>query len=112
VLMWEIFTYGAVPYNEIPNNKEVITEVLNGIRLNQPPDCPDEIYHIMQSCWATKPEDRPNFVDILEKLHLTPEENLVQLEGSPSAVHYRKTPTNDMIRYYPPAQESPNVAYN
>jgi len=113
VLMWEIFTHGAHPYNEIPYNNEVIDEVLNGKRLKQPPDCPDEIYHIMQSCWAKNPEDRPTYVDILEKLHLTPEENLVQLEGSPSASHsfYGKTPANKDPSY-PATQVSPHVSYN
>jgi len=110
VLMWEIFTHGAVPYNEIPNNKEVVTEVLNGKRLKQPPDCPDEIYHIMQSCWTEKPEDRPPLVFIFEKLHLTPEENSVQFEGSPSAVQfYEKTPARK-IPYYADTRVSPNIA--
>jgi len=84
-------------------------EVLNGKRLKQPPDCPDEIFQIMQSCWAEKPEDRPTYVDIFEQLHLTPEENLVQLVGSPSTVHYAKTPAN-RIPFSEDTQVSPNIA--
>lgn len=42
----------------------VIDEVSQGKRLEQPLDCPDEIYTLMKSCWSQEPEQRPTFVEV------------------------------------------------
>ena len=51
VVMWEIFEYGAVPYGQLMNNKEVVEAVLSGTRLQQPFNCSDEVFAIMIECW-------------------------------------------------------------
>lgn len=35
-----------------------------GHRMNQPHNCPDEIYFLMMQCWQDNPEKRWTFVDI------------------------------------------------
>jgi len=64
VVLWEIFTLGALPYSEL-SNKEVITKVQNGHRLSKPTaNCPSEIYELMQRCWKDDPSERPSFNQI------------------------------------------------
>eukprot|EP01117_Protostelium_nocturnum_P015053 TRINITY_DN5799_c0_g1_i1.p1 TRINITY_DN5799_c0_g1~~TRINITY_DN5799_c0_g1_i1.p1 ORF type:complete len:1220 (+),score=385.00 TRINITY_DN5799_c0_g1_i1:201-3860(+) len=60
VVMWEIFNLGGIPYKAMVN-KDVVTFVLGGGRLEQPVRCPQEVYAIMLKCWCDKPEDRPSF---------------------------------------------------
>ncbi|XP_022255654.1 BDNF/NT-3 growth factors receptor-like [Limulus polyphemus] len=57
VLLWEVFTYGRQPWYE-SSNIEVIQHVTCGRRLVKPDACPQDIYHLMQGCWAHEPENR------------------------------------------------------
>lgn len=43
------------------SNGEVMTSVQRGYRMPKPENCPAELYEIMNSCWKSKPEDRPTF---------------------------------------------------
>jgi len=43
VTMWEIFSYGKMPYPGL-SNRETVDDVLKGYRLQIPKDCPNEIY--------------------------------------------------------------------
>jgi len=64
VVMWEIFSYGTIPYYGIPNER-VIEKVTNeGYVLPLPKNCSKEIYQWMLNCWNQEPEQRPSF-DIL-----------------------------------------------
>ncbi|NP_001360730.1 Putative tyrosine-protein kinase F09A5.2 [Caenorhabditis elegans] len=60
VLLFEIFSMGDVPYPTI-QQVDMLEHLLAGGRLSQPLKCPNEIFNIMQKCWAEKPEDRPEF---------------------------------------------------
>eukprot|EP00730_Choanoeca_flexa_P006600 TRINITY_DN12184_c0_g4_i3.p1 TRINITY_DN12184_c0_g4~~TRINITY_DN12184_c0_g4_i3.p1 ORF type:complete len:1062 (+),score=192.41 TRINITY_DN12184_c0_g4_i3:111-3296(+) len=64
VTLWEIFSWGAVPYKDIPHD-EVIGKVLKGVRLSQPETMPAILYLLCKRCW--KPE-RPRFSTISEFL--------------------------------------------
>ena len=58
--MWEIFTIGAKPYQNLQNTD--VAEYLNtGNRLPRPINCPSVIYDVMFLCWAENPKDRPSF---------------------------------------------------
>lgn len=63
VMCYEIFTFGAVPYPAL-TNIEMLEFLRAGNRLEQPPDCPKEIYEIMLSCWREQPLERPTFKEI------------------------------------------------
>ena len=67
VLLWELFTYGKIPYAELPN-QDVLKHVTNGNRLEKPPLCPDDIYDVMTQCWNVHPNERPTFKAISDSL--------------------------------------------
>ncbi|KAL1518252.1 hypothetical protein ABEB36_001900 [Hypothenemus hampei] len=67
ILLWEIMKMGFMPYTGC-SNREVMDLVVRGGRLERPENCPPPIYAIMYSCWLPKPEDRPNFGTLLERL--------------------------------------------
>uniref|UniRef100_A0A3B5LBP3 Tyrosine-protein kinase receptor TYRO3 n=1 Tax=Xiphophorus couchianus TaxID=32473 RepID=A0A3B5LBP3_9TELE len=72
VTMWEIMTRGQTPYPGVENS-EIYEFLIKGERLKKPPDCREDIYEIMHSCWSPVPKCRPSFPQLvaqLEALHL------------------------------------------
>ncbi|XP_018396574.1 PREDICTED: ALK tyrosine kinase receptor [Cyphomyrmex costatus] len=67
VLLWEIMSFGYMPYTGCAN-REVMTMVQYGGRLEKPAGCPDPIYGIMTRCWLPQPDDRPSFSTIAERI--------------------------------------------
>eukprot|EP00116_Pleurobrachia_bachei_P004717 sb/3464979/ len=67
VLMWEIYSFGRVPYPRIPLH-EVLEKVQNGYRMDKPEGCPDAMYNIMKKCWSSRAADRPTFATIKPNL--------------------------------------------
>ncbi|MBN3298805.1 TYRO3 kinase, partial [Amia calva] len=67
VTMWEIITRGQTPYPGVENS-EIYEYLIKGGRLKQPPDCLDDIYDIMYSCWSPNPKTRPGFPFLIEQL--------------------------------------------
>ncbi|XP_054163602.1 proto-oncogene tyrosine-protein kinase ROS-like isoform X2 [Oppia nitens] len=67
VLLYEVLSLGEQPY-QIKSHIQVLEYVRCGGILEQPINCPDEIYRLMKRCWIYDPEDRPNFFDCLEEL--------------------------------------------
>lgn len=67
VVLWEIGTLGAFPYERHPDS--YIQQFLqNGGRLERPEICTDEMYDLMQKCWTETPDDRPTFRELVNKL--------------------------------------------
>uniref|UniRef100_A0A3B4B9U6 Tyrosine-protein kinase n=1 Tax=Periophthalmus magnuspinnatus TaxID=409849 RepID=A0A3B4B9U6_9GOBI len=69
VLLYEIITYGKMPYPG-KYNTDIVTAlslIQRGYRMPQPVNCPSELYNIMLSCWKDKPQDRPTF-DYLQSI--------------------------------------------
>lgn len=67
VLSWEVLTFGQQPY-QARTNIEVLHFVRSGGQLEQPENCPQDIFELMKKCWCTSPEDRPSFSTILKQL--------------------------------------------
>ncbi|XP_073327162.1 protein-tyrosine kinase 6b [Pagrus major] len=67
VLLYEITTYGGVPYPAL-SNQEVFQQVANGYRMPAPSKCPNFLYQIMLKCWSTEPADRPDFKSLKVQL--------------------------------------------
>nr|XP_006820692.1 PREDICTED: macrophage colony-stimulating factor 1 receptor-like [Saccoglossus kowalevskii] len=67
VVLWEIITLGASPYPGI-SGKRLLKMLKTGHRMEQPDNCPQEIYHIMRSCWQAAANDRPSFTQLREQL--------------------------------------------
>ena len=68
MVLYEIFSWGKIPYVGW-SNKETIENLKQGERLEQPNDCPDEIYKIMLNCWNLNPVARPSMEELCELLN-------------------------------------------
>ncbi|KAL5471296.1 hypothetical protein EMCRGX_G029394 [Ephydatia muelleri] len=67
VVLWEMFTYGAIPYGRLPaaNSCDSLANYLKrGERLAQPPNCSDDLYQLMLRCWNENVDLRPSFSDL------------------------------------------------
>ncbi|VDN27668.1 unnamed protein product [Cylicostephanus goldi] len=71
VTMWEVFSYGELPFAEL-NNFEMVSYAMAGMRPPMPKSCPKPIYELMQRCWATDPEQRITPEELLLDPCLTP----------------------------------------
>lgn len=60
-------SFGYMPYTGCAN-REVMSMVTSGGRLEKPAGCPDPIYGIMTRCWHPRPEERPSFATIVERI--------------------------------------------
>ncbi|XP_043072567.1 tyrosine-protein kinase CSK isoform X1 [Puntigrus tetrazona] len=67
VLLWEIYSFGRVPYPRIPL-KEVVPRVEKGYKMDAPDGCPAAVYDLMKQCWTLDPAGRPSFRLLREKL--------------------------------------------
>jgi len=63
VVLWEMFSYGLVPYFPM-SNAEVFEKVPKGLRLSIPEKCPEDIYSLMLACWEEEINLRPNFKNL------------------------------------------------
>ena len=63
VLMYEMFTFGTVPY-ETMNNDELVIFLQSGARLECPPNINNELCEIMLACWKKDPTQRPSFIEL------------------------------------------------
>jgi len=75
----DVFSFAVVLYEIISQESpwkdvgpmQAVRNVLNGIRMAIPRNCPASIKKLMEKCWAQNPEERPNFqriCDYLDKL--------------------------------------------
>ncbi|VDM95361.1 unnamed protein product [Thelazia callipaeda] len=84
VLLWEIFSYGRVPYPRIDNVagyrklkkyhfqpiQDVVRHIEKGYRMESPEGCPSEISRLMNDVWMLEPSARPSFSTVLQRLKL------------------------------------------
>jgi FMS-like tyrosine kinase 1 len=76
--LWEIFTLGGTPYPGLPT-EQLLDYLSEGNRMNQPQNCPLEMYTIMRDCWIDAPEQRPDFVAIAERIGKILEKNVTKV---------------------------------
>nr|XP_036233376.1 uncharacterized protein DDB_G0283357 isoform X2 [Bactrocera oleae] len=67
ILLWEIYSFGRVPYPRIPLN-DVVKHVEVGYKMEAPEGCPPEIYEMMRQAWDLNPSKRPTFSELKVKL--------------------------------------------
>ena len=60
VLIWEVLSYGELPFQEV-TNMDMQRHVLGGGRLKEPAKCPSDLFKVAQLCWKIPAADRPNF---------------------------------------------------
>lgn len=72
--LWEIFTFGKRPYENVPV-REIPVLLEKGERLLQPNACSIELYMLMTKCWMSDADKRPKFevlVNALSEMAATP----------------------------------------
>ncbi|XP_061393694.1 serine-rich adhesin for platelets [Musca vetustissima] len=67
ILLWEIYSFGRVPYPRIPLT-DVVKHVEVGYKMEAPEGCPPEIYEMMRQAWDLNPAKRPTFAELKVKL--------------------------------------------
>ncbi|NWH24055.1 CSK kinase, partial [Grus americana] len=67
ILLWEIYSFGRVPYPRIPL-KYVVPGVEKGYKMDAPDGCPAVVYEVMKKCWTLDPGHRPSFHQLREQL--------------------------------------------
>jgi serine/threonine protein kinase len=69
VLMYEVFSYGKIPYRSMTSDDKILSFLKSGRRLERPEAADEEIYRIMLKCWEEELEDRPRFEHLTNWLH-------------------------------------------
>ena len=86
VLLWEIYSFGRVPYPRIPL-ADVVKHVEKGYRMEAPEGCPKSIYDVMKKAWRMETDERPSFRDVRMALELLQSEiNSDALDSPPGRV--------------------------
>lgn len=67
VCMWEIMSQGQQPFFWL-ENRDVINQLEQGIRLPKPDKCPPALYSLMTRCWSYDPGERPSFTELVIKI--------------------------------------------
>ncbi|KAB1257135.1 Tyrosine-protein kinase CSK [Camelus dromedarius] len=67
ILLWEIYSFGRVPYPRIPL-KDVVPRVEKGYKMDAPDGCPPAVYEVMKNCWHLDSATRPSFLQLREQL--------------------------------------------
>jgi len=72
--MWEIFSYGMIPYYGLSNIEVIEKVTIEGYRLPSPANCPKEIYQWMLDCWNDETVQRPSFQQLYDRIEAKWEE--------------------------------------
>ncbi|PRP78865.1 hypothetical protein PROFUN_01038 [Planoprotostelium fungivorum] len=67
VVVWEILTVSE-PFPGINPVEAAIMIIQQGVRPEMPQDTPEDLYSIMNNCWAFDPAYRPDFSQIIQTL--------------------------------------------
>ena len=67
VVVWELFTYGELPFEDKPDN-QVMELVLHQGRLRKPTKCSNAVFEVVRSCWSEEPQSRSSFYDLHESM--------------------------------------------
>ena len=67
ITMWEIYTFGELPYF-LFDNQDIRMQIVKGVTLDIPERCPISLHGIIKQCWKLNPEDRCSFQDIVSVL--------------------------------------------
>lgn len=67
VLLWEIMTFGSLPYGIYSHP---IKQITRGTILAQPNDCPDKVYELMIKCWRRCASERVTMSEMKKKLKI------------------------------------------
>lgn len=67
VVLYEIFTVGGSPYPGI-NGRDIPNKLQKGYRMPKPKHVEKKLYQLMVQCWQVRPNDRPTFSVLKDKI--------------------------------------------
>ena len=91
IVLWEIFTFGTQPYDNILN-EDVVPHILKPEILKQPTGCPDSMYEIMKHCWCYHSKNRPKAEELVEQLQFEAARDRIK---SPRTMHRAQLPQHN-----------------
>ena len=100
VTLWEIYTFGELPYHQF-NNQDVRMKIVNGVTLDIPERCPKSLNQIMKQCWKLNPEDRCSFQDIVSVLTVVHDDNIGPVAESNDSNDSSKDSLNTIFQILP-----------
>jgi len=73
----DVFSFGMVLYEFITheppfkglNPLQIVSAIGSEDYPALPPDTPEDLVQLTEDCWKTEPEDRPDFEEIVKRLH-------------------------------------------
>lgn len=66
---YEVFSCGKYPFEDVNNVAAVVYKVaVERARPRRPDDVPDQMWELIERCWAHEPAERPTFVAIQKEL--------------------------------------------
>lgn len=68
ITVWEIYTYGEVPYGGLAWNSEFPRLIEKGLRPEIPESMPEVMCTLVQTCWDVNFERRPSFSSIKDSM--------------------------------------------
>ncbi|XP_035688108.1 receptor tyrosine-protein kinase erbB-4-like [Branchiostoma floridae] len=83
VLLWEIATLGKDPCYDGRiqlSFLQMVGILRQGIRMERPPRCPEDLYRLMRSCWRDVPATRPTPEGIEKRLLQLLRHNIIEME--------------------------------
>lgn len=78
------------------SNHELLNFLKSGDRLERPENCSETLYELMLQCWATDPDERPDFGDICRTLD--PNKNKIYIDFSELSTTYVFPPTSENFK--------------
>jgi len=67
IILWEIHAK-RLPYSDMNQMQIAVAVATQNHRPPPPPNCPAPFWQLMQSCWSSRPADRPSFSEVLCQL--------------------------------------------
>ncbi|XP_058120021.1 vascular endothelial growth factor receptor 1-like [Anopheles ziemanni] len=68
VFLWELFSLGSIPYDEVDKEKVLAAMLCGGFRMERPKYSDEAMYGRMLLCWNANPKLRPTFETLSEEL--------------------------------------------
>ncbi|XP_066150406.1 vascular endothelial growth factor receptor 1-like isoform X2 [Euwallacea fornicatus] len=68
IVLWEFFSLAKTPYPGMEADERFYQKLTEGYRMESPDFAPKQIYNIMLNCWNFKPQARPTFASLAEKI--------------------------------------------
>ena len=84
VLMWEAVSNSEIPYSHIADENAVVRIKLQGVKLERPKNCDDQMWTLMNQCWNDKSDLRPNFNELNACLSMIQSIDIPEIQKSKS----------------------------